>query len=320
VIEKYVRRGADARARHIVTPEGVELSFTLAGAGDRAAAFVLDMLFMIVAIIAIAIAAELAGGGPWMSAFLLIVAFVIRNFYFVVFETRWQGLTPGKRIVGIRVVDARGGQLEAGAILGRNLIREIEVWQPLAFLLAGGDMWPDAPSWAKIVSGGWLFVFLLMPLFNRDRLRIGDMLGGTRVVVQPKPLLLPDLADAAVMPQLFAPGFSHAETKPMFPFKPEQLDHYGIYELQVLEGVLRGGGDGTTMAHVEAMATVAQKIHLKISYHVPVRHHQYERFLRDFYTALRAHLEKKMLFGQRREDKHAAAQRGAGASARWRRR
>ena len=72
------------------------------------------------------------------------------------------------------------------------LVREIEVWQPLAFLIAGSEMWPDAPAWAKLVSGFWLFVFMLMPLFNRDRLRIGDMLGGTRVVVQPKPLLLPD--------------------------------------------------------------------------------------------------------------------------------
>ncbi len=306
MIEKYVRRGADARARQIVTPEGVALAFTLAGAGDRAAAFVLDLLFMIVGIIVLAIMVGLAGGGPWMEAFLLIAAFVIRNFYFVVQETKWQGLTLGKRIVGIRVVDARGGQLEAGAILARNLIREIEVWQPLAFLIAGGQLWPDAPTWAKIVSGLWLFVFLLMPLFNRDRLRIGDMLGGTRVVVQPKPLLLPDLADAAVMPSMFPMGWTHAESKPMFPFKPEQLDHYGIYELQVLEGVLRG--DASTMAHVEAMSTVAQKIHLKINYHVAVRSHQYERFLRDFYTALRAHLEKKMLFGQRREDKHATPQ------------
>lgn len=303
MIEKYVRRGADARARHIVTPEGVELSFTLASAGDRAAAFAVDIVFMFCGLLAMAIVIGLAGGGPWLEAFLLVAAFVIRNFYFIVFETRWQGLTPGKRIVGIRVVDARGGQLEAGAILGRNLVREIEVWQPLAFLIAGGEMWPDAPTWAKIVSGIWLFMFLLMPLFNRDRLRIGDMLGGTRVVVQPKPFLLPDLADAAVMPQLFAPGWTAAESKPMFPFKPEQLDFYGIYELQVLEGVLRG--DATSVAHIEAMATVAQRIHAKINYHVAVRHHQYERFLRDFYTALRAHLEKKLLFGQRREDKYA---------------
>jgi hypothetical protein len=53
------------------------------------------------------------------------------------------------------------------------------------------------------------------------------------------------------------------------------------------------------------MATVASKIHSKSRTHVPVLAHQYERFLRDFYTALRAHLEKKMLFGKRREDKNS---------------
>jgi hypothetical protein len=136
------------------------------------------------------------------------------------------------------------------------------------------------------------------------------MLGGTRVVVQPKTLLLPDLADAAVPQSVFAMGgpmgWQHSG-QPLFPFTAEQLDIYGIYELQVLEGVLRG--DASTMAHIEAMATVAQKIHMKITYHVPVLGHQYERFLRDFYTSLRAHLEKKMLFGQRREDKYAAPQR-----------
>ncbi len=302
-MESYITRGADARSRQIVTPEGVELRFTLAGGAERAAGFVLDIIFMLAAIIALAIVLGIAGGGPWLEAVLIIAAFILRNFYFVIFETRWQGLTPGKRIVGIRVVDARGGQLEPGAILARNLVREIEVWQPLAFLIAGSDMWPDAPTWAKIVSGIWLFVFMLMPLFNRDRLRIGDMLGGTRVVVQPKPLLLPDLADAAA-PPAFPVSWQHAaQSTPMFPFTPEQLDIYGIYELQVLEGVLRG--DAATVAHVEAMATVARKIHEKINYHVPVLHHQYERFLRDFYTALRANLEKKMLFGQRREDKYA---------------
>jgi uncharacterized RDD family membrane protein YckC len=304
VMDRYLRRGADKRAREIITPEGVPLSFTIAGAGERISAFLLDIVFMFVGLIAVAIVITMLGGGPWSRALLIVAAFVIRNFYFVIFEIRWQGVTPGKRIVGTRVMDARGGQLEAGAILARNLIREIEFWQPLVFLLVGNQLWPTAPTWAKLISWGWLILFMLMPLFNRDRLRIGDMLGGTRVVVQPKPLLVPDLADASQMLSVFPAGWGpQRQGAPTFPFTAEQLDVYGIYELQVLEGVLRG--DPSSMAHMEAMATVASKIHSKIRYHVPVMAHQYERFLRDFYTALRAHLEKKMLFGKRREDKYS---------------
>ncbi len=304
MMDRYLLRGADARARQIVTPEGVPLAFTLAGGGERVTAFILDTVFMILGVFVLAlILIGVAGGGPWLEALLLVAVFILRNFYFVIFETRWQGSTPGKRIVGIRVVDARGGQLDAGAILGRNLVREIEVWQPLTFLIAGSQMWPNAPLWAKAVSGVWLGIFMLMPLFNRDRLRIGDMLGGTRVVQQPKTLLLPDLADMAHQAVVLPGGYLAQAQGPTFPFTAEQLDVYGIFELQVLEGVLRGGTD--PMAHVEAMTTVAQRIHAKIRYHVPVMSHQYDRFLRDFYMALRAHLEKKMLFGVRREDKYS---------------
>jgi len=304
VIDRYLTRGDDARVRQIVTPEGVPLRFTLAAAGDRAGAFVIDFLFLIVALIVLAIVLTLAGGGPWMSAVMVIAFFVLRNFYFVIFETRWQGLTPGKRLLGIRVVDARGGQLEAGAILARNLIREIEVWQPMAFLFANETIWPDAPGWARLLAIGWLFVFAFMPLFNKDRLRIGDLIGGTRVVLQPKVLLVPDLADAPAAPPPGTPAWAAPPAAgATFQFTVEQLDVYGIFELQVLEGVLRG--DGSSVAHFEAITTVAVKIHAKIDYRLPVPLHQHDRFLRDFYTALRAHLEKKMLFGHRREDKHA---------------
>lgn len=302
VVDRYLQRGVDARARQIVTPEGVPLQFTLASGGDRAAAFILDFLFLIAGIIVLAVIVSLAGGGPWLEAIVLIGAFVLRNFYFVIFETRWQGLTPGKRIVGIRVVDSRGGQLDAGAILARNLVREIEIWQPLALIFAGNTIWPDAPGWARLLATVWILVFMLMPLFNKDRLRAGDLIGGTRVVVQPKTLLLPDLADAAATPPAM-PGWAPPKPGAMFSFTSEHLDVYGIFELQVLEGVLRG--EAGTVAHHEAVTTVAAKIHAKIDYRQPVPVQAHERFLRDFYTALRAHLEKKMLFGHRKEDKHA---------------
>jgi uncharacterized RDD family membrane protein YckC len=232
-----------------------------------------------------------------------VLAFFLLNFYFAFFEIRWQGATPGKRQIGIRVIDARGGQLETSAVLARNLVRELEVWTPLRFLFASHLVWPGAPTWARLLAGGWAFVFLFMPLFNRDRLRVGDLIAGTRVVLHPRARLMPDLVDEAAPPLSAQPSVAApagAAGAPMHAFSEAQLSIYGIYELQILEGVLRGHpSDG---AHREAVQAVAEKVRAKIGYKAAVVVDD-ERFLREFYVAQRAHLEQRMLFGQRREDK-----------------
>jgi uncharacterized RDD family membrane protein YckC len=287
--------------REIVTPEGIPVRFTLARAGDRAAAFLLDVLLQVVLAVAIlwGVAVAVGGAGTWLTAVIVVVAFLLLNFYFAFFEVRWQGTTPGKRRVGIRVIDARGGQLETSAVLARNLIRELEVWTPLRFLLASSLVWPEAPGWARLVAGAWAFLFLFMPVFNKDRLRVGDMIAGTRVVLHPRAVLMPDLVDesaAAPAPAAGAPARAPAAAHV---FSDAQLGIYGIYELQVLEGVLRiSPGDS---AHLEAVRTVAEKVRNKIRYEGRITDD--ERFLREFYVAQRAHLEQKMLFGQRRQDK-----------------
>jgi uncharacterized RDD family membrane protein YckC len=287
--------------REIVTPEGIPLRFTLARAGDRAAAFVLDTIIQIVVVAAILWGLSLAAGGSrsWLTAVVVVLAFLIVNFYFALFEVRWQGSTPGKRRIGIRVIDARGGQLETSAVLARNLIRELEVWTPLRFLLAGGVVWPEAPGWARLLAGAWGFVFLFMPLFNKDRLRVGDMIAGTRVVMRPKVVLVPDLAaEAAAAPRNAPPGMAPAAAHG---FSDAQLAIYGIYELQVLEGVLRTNpGD---LTHLEMLRTVSEKVRSKLRYEGKVVDD--ERFLREFYAAQRAHLEQKLLFGHRRQDKYS---------------
>ncbi len=295
-----LRRVEDPKLiREIVTPEGIPLRFTLARAGDRAAAFVLDMLLQVTVVVLImwGLVTAVGRSGTWLTAFVVVLAFLLLNFYFAFFEVRWQGATPGKRRIGIRVIDARGGQLETSAVLARNLIRELEVWTPLRFLLASSVVWPEAPGWTRVAALGWAFVFMFMPVFNKDRLRIGDMIAGTRVVMQPRAVLAPDLVQEAAASPIYAP----AGTKPAAShlFSDAQLGIYGVYELQVLEGVLRTRpGD---VAHREAIRTVSEKVRQKIRYDAAVADD--ERFLREFYAAQRAHLEQKMLFGQRREDK-----------------
>ncbi|HEY0250386.1 MAG TPA: RDD family protein [Kofleriaceae bacterium] len=284
-----------ALTREIVTPEGVPLNFVLAGAGDRAAAFIVDTLIQVGVLLVIGLLLYAAGGGSdLIKPFIVILAFLILNFYFAFFEVRWQGQTPGKRAIGIRVIDSRGGQLETQAVLARNLVRELEVWTPLRFLVLNRMLWPDAPGWALVLAGLWTFVFMLLPLFNKDKLRVGDLVGGTRVVVQPKFVRVPDLVnEAAISMQM------KAQAQPAYAFTDDQLGVYGIYELQVLEDVLRQ--DTTTMAYSENVMTVSDKIRQKIGY--PGRVTDSTRFLKDFYVAQRAHLEQKVLFGQRKQDK-----------------
>ena len=235
------RQGEQSKlARELVTPEGIPLTFTLAGAGDRAAGFLLDVLIQFGVIALIGLAMSFAGAAATvLRSIEIVLAFLIVNFYFAFFEVRWQGQTPGKRRIGIRVIDARGGQLETSAVLARNLVRELEIWTPLRFLILNRMLWPDAPTWALLLAMAWTFVFMLMPLFNKDKLQASaTSLAGTRVVMQLKVVLVPDLvSQAATSMQM------RAQAAPTFTFTEAQLSIYGIYELQVFEGVLRQDPD-----------------------------------------------------------------------------
>ena len=81
-------------------------------------------------------------------------------------------------------------------------------------------------------------------------------------------------------------------------FSKEQLEVYGVYELQVLENVLRA----TQLDNKQTRDQVCKRIQRKISWDTNDRVDA-RRFLEDFYAALREHLETKMLFGVRRKDK-----------------
>jgi uncharacterized RDD family membrane protein YckC len=288
---------AGGRERLVLTPEGVPLRFTLADGAERAGAFLLDLAILFVACILVLIGTLIlagAAGGLGIAAGL-VAFFVLRTFYFTFFECGATGATPGKRALRIRVVDAHGGALTAEAVFARNLMREIEFFVPLVALLAPGSLGDSLPGWARLVSLGWLLVFALLPLFNRDRLRPGDLVGGTIVVRAPRSLLLPDLSGR--------PRGHQQAPAPAFAFTRDQLEVYGIYELQVLEDLLRSGG----AVRAESIRVVAEKVRTRIGWTRPLEPSATETFLREFYTAQRARLEQKMLLGQRQERKRAAA-------------
>lgn len=285
---------AASRRRTIVPPEGIPLEFTIARAGDRAAAFLYDGIIQFAAMLLVIFAAFL-GGAEAAEPIIILLFFFIRTFYFIWFEARWQGRTPGKKRIGIRVMDARGGPLQTDAIIARNLMREIEFWIPLMFLFGAEYFWPEAAGWARLLFVGWAFTLTGMPMFNRDRLRAGDMIAGTIVVMAPKAMLLPDLGGQV----LAGRATKTAVPRPEYPFTDAQLDVYGIYELQVLETLLRRRDAG----RIEALKAVAKQIKKKIDWTGDkVRA---ERFLREFYAALRGRLERRMLLGKRKRDKHS---------------
>jgi uncharacterized RDD family membrane protein YckC len=217
---------------------------------------------------------------------LNLVLFFLRVLYFIHFELSGRGATPGKRVAGIRVIDRRGGPLRASAVIARNLTRELEIFIPIVILISAG-VTPGVP-WGKLLSVGWLICALLLMLFNRDRMRAGDLIGGTLVIVLPRQRLLGDLV----------------ETRARFAFADHQLAAYGKRELQVLEDLLRRRDDAETR---ELLRDVCDRICRKIGWTDPLAPADTMLFLRDFYTAQRAFLEREQLFGRPRADKFAAA-------------
>ena len=277
--------GATRRKESIVSPEGVPMSVEVASYGDRLAAFILDSLFWTTATVLLFLAVLMSGGmtlgGMAGLSLAVFAAFLLRNLYMIHFELVWRGATPGKRLMGIKVIDRHGGPLLPGAVIARNLTREIEYFLPMGLLSEGAAR--GAP-WLALCLGLWMLLFTLLPLFNRQRLRAGDLIAGTMVVVLPRRLLLDDLA----------------EHQARFVFAERQLRAYGAFELQVLEELLRraSGKDAARLRR-----EVADKICRKIAWTEPVPDAEVEQFLRDFYAAERAYLEREQLYGRPKASK-----------------
>ena len=120
--------------------------------------------------------------------------------------------------------------------------------------------------------------------------RLGDLIAGTIVIAMPRQRLLGDLV----------------ETTARFTFTDRQLQAYGTLELQVLEELLRRPDAPETPT---LLRDVCDRICRKIDYKEAVPDAEIVVFLRDFYTAQRAYLEREQLFGRRRADKHQTVAR-----------
>ena len=279
----------DKRLRKLVTPEGAVLNLRISTFGERFGAFILDIGVQFIAIFVIVwsvsmVASALGFRGREIAfAVVQILIFFVRNFYFIFFEIGRKAATPGKRALGLRVADRNGGRLTANAVIARNFMRELEFFLPLSVLFSLGVDGVDA--WILWLLLIWSLVFTLFPLFNQDKLRIGDLIAGTMVLHAPKVRLLKDIASVK-------PGLSQVGP---ITFSKQQLQVYGIHELHVLEDVLR-------QSTPKIKDSVAERIATKIG-HTPQPGETALAFLESFYGALRHHLEQRLLFGERKTDK-----------------
>ncbi|MEO1660815.1 MAG: RDD family protein [Pseudomonadota bacterium] len=297
-IEEGQRRRARMRAvetenkriRTLVTPEGAALRLKNSNFGERFGAFLIDvslqfiLIFVIIFSIVTVASAMDARGWPIALAVAQVLIFFVRNFYFIFFEVGRKAATPGKRALGLRVADRQGGRLTANAVIARNFMREIEFFLPLSVVFSFSAEGVDA--WITWLLLFWCLIFVLFPLFNKDKLRIGDLVAGTMVIHAPKVSLLKDVASVA-------PTVSDLPNP--ITFTPAQLDVYGIHELHVLEDVLR-------QSTPEIKKNVANRIATKIGY-TPQTGETDIAFLEAYYAAVRRRLEQRMLFGQRKADK-----------------
>ncbi len=309
-----------ARVHQVLTPEGLSLPFVVGSAGDRISAFVLDTVLIVLVTIGLqllGVALAVLGLPEIGFSFALLVGFLLWNFYFIYFEAHRGGVTYGKRKAELRVISRGGGPLTAEAVVARNLMRNLELQLPLLVLLAPDQMLPEAPVWGRLIAAVWLMAFAFMPLFNQDRLRCGDLVAGTIVVKAPAAVLLGDLTERGMpprpaerpaarpaarwMPPPPKPALAPEPVAEEFPFTRQQLDIYGIHELQVLEDLLRRDDQGTLDGRI--LEDVCDKIKTKIGWPRERWDVPHRRFLDAFYRAQRARLEQKMLFGQRQERK-----------------
>lgn len=148
----------------ISTPEAVDVVLDLAGPGTRISSGAIDLALQIgIGLLGLLALYGLSDalGDDWTTVAGSIGFFLLLFFYDVAWELLNDGRTPGKALLGLRVVRDDGRRVDGGSSVLRNLLRLIEL--PLFY----------APG------------IVLVTVTKRHQ-RIGDMVGGTLVVREPR--------------------------------------------------------------------------------------------------------------------------------------
>lgn len=206
----------------IETPERVPLHFSLASIGNRFLACAFDHTVQIFALFVVYIGFTVIGNASevfdriadaptWVKAVLIILLFLISSGYFVLFEWLWNGQTPGKRWLRLRVIREDGRPITFWESMVRNLMRLLDI-MPFPFY-----------------SIGLISVFIS----SKDQ-RAGDMVAGTVVVRERE-------AEAPNFSQVFASPVVDAAYRRAFKPVPVEADLSLLSEeeIEVVETFLR---------------------------------------------------------------------------------
>ncbi|MHB8953228.1 MAG: RDD family protein [Pirellulaceae bacterium] len=166
----------------IVTPENIAFHYQVAGPFRRFPAYLIDVCIQIAILFGLAIVASLLsfGLGTVSLAVWILAEFTLSWFYGGLFETYWNGQTPGKRILGIRVLTAQGRPVNGYQAVLRNIMRTVDMGPLISAELFGGPAVPLIPTYA---------LGLGVMATNRRFQRLGDLVCKTMVVVEDRPWL-----------------------------------------------------------------------------------------------------------------------------------
>ncbi|MDR6958977.1 putative RDD family membrane protein YckC [Pseudomonas brassicacearum] len=189
----------------VETPEGIDLPLRPAGLVPRSLAFAIDLgirgLVLGLLFLILAFFGELGIG---LGSILL---FIISWWYMVLFEVLNQGRSPGKQIMGLRVVQDDGRPIGWSASLIRNLLRFV-------------DMLPFAYAFGAISC-------LQHPAFKR----LGDLAAGTLVVYREQPVKRPTLPSVQPLRPPFALSLNEQRAVLSFAERQAELSPARVNEL-----------------------------------------------------------------------------------------
>ncbi len=256
----------------IETPERVPLAFALASIGNRFLAVLIDHFIQYMTILIVAWAflswsgvgdldnfersELLAQMSKWTIALMIIILFLIFSGYFILFEWLWNGQTPGKRLMKLRVIREDGRPITLWEAVSRNLLRIFDAIP--GFLL-------------PIYSLGLVSIFLS----SRDQ-RFGDMFSGT-VVIRERTDEAPTFEEA-FSNQISDAAFRRVQKRTEFQADVNQVTQD---EIEVIESFLRRRWDLSDRQRLWMAWRVALPIMYKIKPNYDVNTFTYEGFLEE---------------------------------------